>query len=373
MLHRRFIRLKALQNLYAFHIAQQANYANALDQLQAAFQPNPLDSDPATPAEQALAQAQALDLLQATLSGTQSTVTASLDVRQAVAQAHTSYQAAQTKDWGRLQKGLDQAASAMDQAWIRMIQLLVTWANYAQKQAERSKLHPSFTSTPTAVWYQHAVIQHLQADKAWAQYVHQHDAGWQQHAHVAAEWYQKFVKENSQVQQCLTAAAHSSQATALWECLIKGIILKEGEIKTFFSELDINWAVHQHIVKRNTKKAWLALEAHSQKDINLDELSVTADWEKARKFYIDLVTTTWTRGQELEALMVEQTENWTADRLVLIDKIILKLALCEMKYFHDIPIKVSINEYIELSKTYSTPKSSQFVNGLLDAAATTLQ
>ncbi|MEL6152643.1 MAG: hypothetical protein AAFQ78_01315, partial [Bacteroidota bacterium] len=150
MLHRRFIRLKALQNLYAFHIAQQANYANALDELQAAFQPNPLDSAPATPAEQALAQAQALDLLQATLTGTQPTVTASPEVRQAVAQVHSSYQAAQTKDWRRLQKGLDQAASTMDQAWIRMVQLLVTWANWAQKRAERPKLHPSSTSAPTA-------------------------------------------------------------------------------------------------------------------------------------------------------------------------------------------------------------------------------
>ena len=58
---------------------------------------------------------------------------------------------------------------------------------------------------------------------------------------------------------------------------------------------------------------------------------------------------------------------------MLLDQTIIKLALCEMMYFPSIPIKVSINEYIDIAKTYSIPKSSQFVNGLLDAVAATLQ
>jgi N utilization substance protein B len=57
----------------------------------------------------------------------------------------------------------------------------------------------------------------------------------------------------------------------------------------------------------------------------------------------------------------------------MIDKLIIKMAICEMLYFPSIPTKVSINEYIEISKTYSTPKSKQFVNGLLDAIAQELQ
>jgi len=55
--------------------------------------------------------------------------------------------------------------------------------------------------------------------------------------------------------------------------------------------------------------------------------------------------------------------------VALLDKIILKMALCEMQLFRGIPVKVTINEYIEISKLYSTPKSKQFVNGILDKLA----
>ena len=61
------------------------------------------------------------------------------------------------------------------------------------------------------------------------------------------------------------------------------------------------------------------------------------------------------------------------DRIALLDRILLKMALAEMINFPSIPIKVTINEYIELSKIYSTPKSKKFVNGLLDVLAADLQ
>ena len=57
------------------------------------------------------------------------------------------------------------------------------------------------------------------------------------------------------------------------------------------------------------------------------------------------------------------------ERVALLDKIILKMALCEMHIFRSIPVKVTINEYIEISKLYSTPKSKQFINGVLDKMA----
>lgn len=60
------------------------------------------------------------------------------------------------------------------------------------------------------------------------------------------------------------------------------------------------------------------------------------------------------------------------DRLALVDLLIMKMAITEMMHFSSIPIKVTINEYIELSKEYSTPKSKQFVNGLLDNLSTEL-
>ena len=76
---------------------------------------------------------------------------------------------------------------------------------------------------------------------------------------------------------------------------------------------------------------------------------------------------------ELATLIEEKTQNWDFERIALIDRLILMLAVCEMTHFPSIPLKVTINEFIEVSKNYSTPKSKQFVNGVLDVIAVDLQ
>lgn len=72
--------------------------------------------------------------------------------------------------------------------------------------------------------------------------------------------------------------------------------------------------------------------------------------------------------KELDAIIEDQISNWDMERLALIDRQILRIALCELLYFEDIPTKVSINEAIEIAKHYSTSKSGKFINGILDAA-----
>ena len=61
-----------------------------------------------------------------------------------------------------------------------------------------------------------------------------------------------------------------------------------------------------------------------------------------------------------------KTTNWDADRLASLDGVLLQMALCEFQKFPSIPVKVTINEYLEIAKEYSTPKSSVFINGILD-------
>jgi N utilization substance protein B len=68
----------------------------------------------------------------------------------------------------------------------------------------------------------------------------------------------------------------------------------------------------------------------------------------------------------LEELLKDKLQNWDIERVAMTDKVLLKMALAEMIYFPSIPTKVTINEFIEISKTFSTPKSKKFVNGILD-------
>jgi len=71
--------------------------------------------------------------------------------------------------------------------------------------------------------------------------------------------------------------------------------------------------------------------------------------------------------EELDSLIKKQVANWEFNRLAVIDKIVLRMGICELLYFDDIPPKVSINEAIEIAREFSTEKSDKFVNGVLDA------
>jgi N utilization substance protein B len=106
----------------------------------------------------------------------------------------------------------------------------------------------------------------------------------------------------------------------------------------------------------------------------LKQISETAEF-KVTKLYKDqedqefvslLFRKTVLNEVELAKEYINKTPNWDADRIAEIDTIILKMAICEFLKFPSIPVKVTINEYLELAKEYSTPKSSIFINGILD-------
>ena len=76
---------------------------------------------------------------------------------------------------------------------------------------------------------------------------------------------------------------------------------------------------------------------------------------------------TWSRLEELDRLIGSASENWALERISRIDRILMRMALTEILVFDDIPVKVSIDEAIELAKRYSAEKSPAFINGILDA------
>ena len=92
-----------------------------------------------------------------------------------------------------------------------------------------------------------------------------------------------------------------------------------------------------------------------------------------KTFAIKLFEKTILRANEYREMVKDNLSNWDYDRLVLMDKILIFMALTEFCEFHFIPVKVTINEYIEISKFYSSPESRRFVNGLLDKLASLLK
>lgn len=83
-------------------------------------------------------------------------------------------------------------------------------------------------------------------------------------------------------------------------------------------------------------------------------------------FAKDLLRTVLEKNDHLQSLIIPKLKNWDPERIALLDMVLMKMGVAEFLYFETIPPKVTINEYIDLAKEYSTPQSGQFVNGILD-------
>lgn len=99
----------------------------------------------------------------------------------------------------------------------------------------------------------------------------------------------------------------------------------------------------------------------------LEQILPVAESERHLHFLQELVQETISRRDWIDSSIKEYVEKWELDRIAVIDRMILRLAICEIFFFPDIPPKVTINEAIEIAKKYSTEKSGKFVNGVLDA------
>jgi len=109
----------------------------------------------------------------------------------------------------------------------------------------------------------------------------------------------------------------------------------------------------------------------NEKDIDIilkESAIVRSDGIDFADFTVELIRKTLGSIKQCDSLIEEHSSNWSFDRIALVDKIILRLAITEFLHFDDIPPKVTINESLEIAKKFSTSKSSTFINGVLDSA-----
>ena len=124
----------------------------------------------------------------------------------------------------------------------------------------------------------------------------------------------------------------------------------------------------RRIVREKVLQILYAYEMNreSLESISREVLSeVTDDTDK--NFALELIRRVLENVDDLDERIIQRVTNWEMNRIALIDKILLRMGICELLHFPDIPPKVSINESIEISKDYSTAGSAKFINGILDA------
>ncbi|SHG41106.1 NusB antitermination factor [Winogradskyella jejuensis] len=141
------------------------------------------------------------------------------------------------------------------------------------------------------------------------------------------------------------------------------IIAPNDKLFDYFEDKQITWVddlpvVNTAIIKKFTKLKLTKPETHLIAELYKDEDDKT--------FAKDLLYKTLLNSTKFTEEIAAKTTNWDAERLASLDGVLLQMAICEFQKFPSIPVKVTINEYLEIAKEYSTPKSSVFINGILD-------
>ncbi|WP_294182567.1 MULTISPECIES: transcription antitermination factor NusB [unclassified Sphingobacterium] len=146
--------------------------------------------------------------------------------------------------------------------------------------------------------------------------------------------------------------------------IFKKIILKSPVIEQVFEEKFINWPVDKEVLQALIAKTFKNFSSEDPRKNKLAE--ITQNWNDDSDYIIALLGKTIRNTNEYQKLISEKTKNWESDRIALMDTLLMRMAICELVNFPSIPVKVTINEYIEISKVFSTLKSNTFINGILD-------
>ena len=149
----------------------------------------------------------------------------------------------------------------------------------------------------------------------------------------------------------------SREEKEILEFILDKLMLANENFTSYMEELYSNWDDDGEMVIQ-------LLVNLLQKPGSMDFKEMISGEKK--EFAMNLLKTVHEKSEHLQTLIIPKLKNWDPERIALLDMILMKMGVAEFLYFETIPPKVTINEYIDLAKEYSTPQSGQFVNGILD-------
>ncbi len=145
--------------------------------------------------------------------------------------------------------------------------------------------------------------------------------------------------------------------------VFKEIIAPNDKLYDYLEDKNLTWLDDLPTVNTTILKLLRKAKASVTDDYFTPKLYKDAD---DKQYAIDLFKKTLLNRTAINKEIEQKTQNWDTDRIALVDHVLLQMAICELKNFPSIPVKVTLNEYLEIAKEYSTPKSSIFINGILD-------
>ncbi len=374
MLNRRILRVKAFQNLYAYEQCKGSNLNLAKDFIRESFLPDLNSMEVQDKAALSREADEAIQIFDQNVEQGQKLIPneAGAKVKKIALEALKQVHAANEKDRQFLLKNMVVSAERIPQLYLLAIELLQAFAKHVGKEVEKKQKLAG--DTPMAFGNElnlanNQVLKHLRESAEYQNALSRNGVSLDELELEIREWFREYIKPAESYQHYLSLANPSlEQDFEVVDDLLKKVIFKNEVILTFFSEKDLNWTENKSVVRSLAAKV---LKNASLPNSSLAEPlpEIAMNWEEDKEFFENIFNFTIANDVSSKVLIAEKTKNWDIDRLAFTDKVIISMALAEMIHFPSIPVKVTINEYIDISKTYSTPKSKQFVNGLLDVLA----
>jgi len=371
MLNRRILRVKAFQNLYAYEQCKGSNFNLAKDFIRESFLPDLNSMEVQEKSALNRDANEAVQLFEQNLEGNQllKSSDASQKIKKVVLDAIKQFHAANEKDRQFLLKNMVASAERIPQLYLLAIELLLAFAKHVENDmAKKRKLAGE---SPIAFGNElnlanNVVLKNIQGSQSYKASIVRNNVNLDDLELEIKEWFRDYIRPSETYQEYIKISnPNLEQDFEAVDDLLKKIIFKNEVILNYFSEKDLNWTENKSVVRSLASK--VLKNAATTEESGMEPLpEIAINWEEDKEFFENIFNFTIENDSVNKPLIAQKTKNWDIERLAFTDKVIISMALAEMKNFPSIPVKVTINEYIDISKTYSTPKSKQFVNGLLD-------
>ena len=275
-------------------------------------------------------------------------------------------------DSTKAKKALEHSVDKMYQLYLLLLSMIAEMQGLAidKIEAGRKKQLPTEEDLhPNTKFVRNAILRVLANSKQLKNKLTETSVGWGNHRELLRNLHRSLV-EDDEYQTYMNSDERSFRHDR--ESLVRMFrkhLINETAFQDMLEEESIFWVDDLDLASSMVIKT---LKNIKEDDEEVDIMPVWRNDDDDKDFMEGLFTQTLAQGELNETLIKEGAQNWELERIALIDRILMKMALAEAKTFESIPLKVTLNEYIELSKYYSTEKSHGFINGILDQLFTSL-
>ncbi len=250
--------------------------------------------------------------------------------------------------------------------YYHLLLLSVEITQYAASRIDnkRNKLRPTEEDlNPNTRFIDNKFVQQLNQNVQFNDYLSKQKLSWVNHPDIIKELYEVLIQTDFFVEYMNAETSSYEADKDIWRKIYKKIVLQNEELDSSIEDQSIYWVDDIEIVLSFVIKTIKRFnEGNAENQELLPMFRDDEDAEFARK----LLRSVLTNGEKYRTLIDENTKNWEIDRIAYMDILIMQVALAELMDFPTIPINVTLNEYIEIAKNYSTERSGTFINGVLD-------